>query len=237
MPSKQLQQHKQPRSGEGVVVHLLQRIWCFPEVGPWPLVLRSSVLVTDFACSLASPEAAAPLPWVGRSSMTAFLGHPREPLCGCCGLSVAYWWSIRGLAVVSNSGLLAAWKSKLLSFLQSKYHQENDLPTIKRLKLSGGLCAQRRLPWMDAEHEDTRIWLMASQRVSCFSEVGPSPLVPRSSMLCWPILGGSFGLETNIRKILVSVKFLSAILGPKMAAPILWSPGKNALFLQENPCP
>ena len=27
------------------------------------------------------------------------------------------------------------------------------------------------------------------------------------------------------RKILVSVKFLSAILGPEMAAPILWAPG------------
>ena len=34
-------------------------------------------------------------------------------------------------------------------------------------------------------------------------------------------------------KILVSVKF--AILGPEMAAPILWAPGKNALFLQERP--
>ena len=41
----------------------------------------------------------------------------------------------------------------------------------------------------------------------------------------------------NFRKILVSVKFVSAILGPEMAAPILWTPGKNAFFLQENPCP
>ena len=39
------------------------------------------------------------------------------------------------------------------------------------------------------------------------------------------------------RKILVSIKFLSAILGPEMAAPILWTRGKIALFLQENPCP
>ena len=38
-----------------------------------------------------------------------------------------------------------------------------------------------------------------------------------------------------IRKILVSVKFLSAILGPEMAAPILWARGKIAFFLQENP--
>ena len=40
-----------------------------------------------------------------------------------------------------------------------------------------------------------------------------------------------------IRKILVSVKFVSAILGPEMAAPILWTPGKNASVLQEKPCP
>ena len=38
----------------------------------------------------------------------------------------------------------------------------------------------------------------------------------------------------RIRKILVSVKFVSAILGPEMAARILWAPGKNAVFLQEN---
>ena len=41
-----------------------------------------------------------------------------------------------------------------------------------------------------------------------------------------------------IRKILlVSVKFLSAILGPEMAEPILWTPAKNASALQEKPCP
>ena len=32
----------------------------------------------------------------------------------------------------------------------------------------------------------------------------------------------------------MSVKFLSASLGPEMAAPILWTP-KNAFFLQEKP--
>ena len=31
------------------------------------------------------------------------------------------------------------------------------------------------------------------------------------------------------RKILVSVKFLSAILGPEMGASILWTPGKCVL--------
>ena len=39
----------------------------------------------------------------------------------------------------------------------------------------------------------------------------------------------------QIRKILVSVQFLSAILGPEMGASILWTPGKNAFFLQEKP--
>ena len=33
----------------------------------------------------------------------------------------------------------------------------------------------------------------------------------------------------------MSVKFLSAILGPEMGASILWTPGKNAFFLQEKP--
>ena len=38
-----------------------------------------------------------------------------------------------------------------------------------------------------------------------------------------------------LRKILVSVKFMSAFLGPEMAAPILWTHGKKAFFLQEKP--
>ena len=33
----------------------------------------------------------------------------------------------------------------------------------------------------------------------------------------------------------MSVRFVSAILGPETAAPILWTPGKNAFFLQEKP--
>ena len=37
-----------------------------------------------------------------------------------------------------------------------------------------------------------------------------------------------------VRKILVSVKFLSAILGPEMAAPILWAPGKMRSFCRKN---
>ena len=34
---------------------------------------------------------------------------------------------------------------------------------------------------------------------------------------------------TLVRKIFVSVKFLSAILGPEMGASILWTPGKCGL--------
>ena len=41
-------------------------------------------------------------------------------------------------------------------------------------------------------------------------------------------------LTKKLRKILASVKFLSAILGPEMAAPILWTPGENTFFLQGN---
>ena len=32
----------------------------------------------------------------------------------------------------------------------------------------------------------------------------------------------------------MSVKFVSAILGPEMAAPILWTPGKMHLFCRKN---
>ena len=55
--------------------------------------------------------------------------------------------------------------------------------------------------------------------------------------------GMVFGLFPNrrrgpkpflVRKILVSVQCLSAILGPEMAAPILWAPRISVFFLQEN---
>ena len=42
---------------------------------------------------------------------------------------------------------------------------------------------------------------------------------------------------TYFRKILVSVKFLSAILGPEMGASILWTPGKMRFFCRKKPCP
>ena len=37
-----------------------------------------------------------------------------------------------------------------------------------------------------------------------------------------------------IRKIPMSVKFVSAILGPEMAAPILWTPGKMRSFCRKS---
>ena len=43
------------------------------------------------------------------------------------------------------------------------------------------------------------------------------------------------GTETGVRKILlVSVKFVSAILGPEMAVPILWTPGKMLPFCRKK---
>ena len=39
----------------------------------------------------------------------------------------------------------------------------------------------------------------------------------------------------KIRKSVMSIKFPPVILGPQMAAPILWAPGIFGLFLLENP--
>ena len=41
--------------------------------------------------------------------------------------------------------------------------------------------------------------------------------------------------EDKLRKILVSVKFVSAILGPEMPAPILWAPGKKCVLSAGKP--
>ena len=38
----------------------------------------------------------------------------------------------------------------------------------------------------------------------------------------------------SFRKIPVSVKFVSAILGPEMAAPILWTPEKKRPFCRKS---
>ena len=55
----------------------------------------------------------------------------------------------------------------------------------------------------------------------------------------WPNKGPfgqkwAFQVCPLIRKILVSVKFVSAILGPEMGAPILWTPGKMRSFCRKN---
>ena len=41
-------------------------------------------------------------------------------------------------------------------------------------------------------------------------------------------------LVLSIRKILVSAKFVSANLGPEMAAPILWTPGEMRSFCRKT---
>ena len=46
---------------------------------------------------------------------------------------------------------------------------------------------------------------------------------------------GSFQRSPFFRKSVVSIKFPPVILGPEMAAPILWAPGIFWFFLLENP--
>ena len=49
---------------------------------------------------------------------------------------------------------------------------------------------------------------------------------------------GSWKGERNFRKSAMSIKFPPVILGPEMAAQILWAPGIFGFFLLENPpCP
>ena len=59
-----------------------------------------------------------------------------------------------------------------------------------------------------------------------------------SSMLATSVGAGDIARNntspSSFRKILVSVKFVSAILGPEMAAPILWTPGKMRPFCKKN---
>ena len=57
-----------------------------------------------------------------------------------------------------------------------------------------------------------------------------------SSTRSFPVLF-KFGVNSThafFRKILGSVKFLSAILGPEMGASILWTPGKKRSFCRKN---
>ena len=59
------------------------------------------------------------------------------------------------------------------------------------------------------------------------------PLFPRE--IAVQEMSGRRPGSPRLRKILVSVKFLSAILGPEMAAPILWAPGKMRSFCRKKP--
>ena len=56
----------------------------------------------------------------------------------------------------------------------------------------------------------------------------PVSRVRRFSIRC--LIGGIL-----VRKVLVFVKFLSAILGPEMGASILWTPGKMRSFCRKKP--
>ena len=67
---------------------------------------------------------------------------------------------------------------------------------------------------------------------SCGKE---SDKIKRNFVTFLKFLDGGNSALPIVRKILVSVIFLSAILGPEMGASILWTPGTNALFLQEKP--
>ena len=61
---------------------------------------------------------------------------------------------------------------------------------------------------------------------------------PASSLQPSPHGGGMMReVGTIFRKSLVSVNFLSAILGPEMAAPILWAPGKMRSFCRKTSMP
>ena len=68
-----------------------------------------------------------------------------------------------------------------------------------------------------------------------------SNMVPKYFSLNWHFLShspsrrqGELFYFSCFRKILVSVKFVSAILGPEMAAPILWTPRKMRPFCRKS---
>ena len=84
-----------------------------------------------------------------------------------------------------------------------------------------------------------------SVNVSSGSKVGETwvlththPLYPQNPAL-YPLLSPFQDIDKTpsfkSEKSSCPKNCLSAILGPEMAAPILWAPGKNAFFLQEKP--
>ena len=80
---------------------------------------------------------------------------------------------------------------------------------------------------------------MTGRRFHRTTEVIPrrDPTKSKSPFASNPIFQ-YLSLQSNLKHVRknlrVSVKFLSAILGPEMGAPILWAPGIFAFFLQEN---
>ena len=105
------------------------------------------------------------------------------------GLPVAYQWFISGLLV------------KLLSSLQSKYRQDNHLPTTNRLKQSG-LCVSKKGFHKWTPREKTRKSLISKDKRISVSLISPS---------------GSFA-ATTLRKSVHCRKF--AVSTPRMPATL-----------------
>ena len=68
--------------------------------------------------------------------------------------------------------------------------------------------------------------------VSFSLEIPPHPVdeTATSVKFAFPATNGAY-----FRKILVSVKFVSAILGPEMAAQIFWTPAKKCVLSAGKP--
>ena len=65
-------------------------------------------------------------------------------------------------------------------------------------------------------------------------QIGKPPRLKHPRLAALEIWGTLKWFARIIRKILVSVKFVSAILGPEMGAPILWTAGKMRSFCKKN---
>ena len=116
--------------------------------------------------------------------------------------------------------------------------------SLARCKLTQSWCAVHQ-SWLlrrpgDSQRKSGRLAQIDSQKTPIFiaferfATIASNPrfpiLVPRDGI---PKKKG-FG-SPEIRKSVVSTKFLPVILGPEMAAPILWAPGIFWFFLLENP--
>ena len=89
----------------------------------------------------------------------------------------------------------------------------------------------RRRGYRRELRSEDHLYPFSSQKKSRFA----SDFLRRGNRASWGLAKSrDFSGSGKIRKILVSVKFLSAIPGPEMAAPILWTPGKKVSVLQEK---